>query len=65
MEVDRAVSQIIEVAAASLGAYTSAMWKTLRLILCLVFFVPAFALLVVCAVVGLFLGRGFGGFRVR
>jgi hypothetical protein len=58
------------------------MWKTLRLILCLIFFVPAFALLgalagldagergvwaglVVCAVVGLFFGLGFSGFRPR
>jgi hypothetical protein len=33
------------VAVASLGGYTPAMRKVLRLILCLVFFVPAFALL--------------------
>jgi len=33
------------VAVVALGGYTPAMWKTVRLILCLIFFVPAFALL--------------------
>jgi hypothetical protein len=35
----------LSVAVASLGAYTPEMWKAVRLILCLAFFVPAFALL--------------------
>jgi hypothetical protein len=72
----------LSIAVVPAAHYTPGMWKTVRLILCLVFFVPAFALLgalatldsgertawtglVAGAVVGLFFGLAFGGFRPR